>query len=109
MVLGGVDRVDVDARHQKLLAQACLEAARREGVLHAEQVEELAVEGVNRGLGRSYFVEDVDRGPWTLVDVEHVLEAHLDYGLENATCHSTQEQISFWTPHAHHLPGLYGV
>ena len=34
---------------------------------------------------------------------------HETHGLENATCHSTQEQISLWTPHAHYLPGLYGV
>ena len=37
------------------------------------------------------------------------LSLHETHGLENATCHSTQEQISLWTPHAHYLPGLYGV
>ena len=38
---------------------------------------------------------------------------HETHGLENATCHSIHKSRSAsgppWTPHAHYLPGLYGV
>ena len=57
-----------------MLREARLEVARRERVVHAELIEDGAVELVHHGLRLGHDVEDRRRGPRRVLDVGDLVE-----------------------------------